>query len=63
MAADLLLRTSLSIDEIAERSGFANRYHFSRVFAQRMSHPPARFRVLHASGSVPAGDTPAYGSF
>ena len=47
-AADLLLGTGLTIDEIAERCGFANRYHFSRVFAQLMSHPPARFRALHA---------------
>jgi AraC-like DNA-binding protein len=67
LAAELLLRTSLSIDEIAERCGFANRYHFSRVFAQRMSHPPARFRALHLSRaprSEPrAEDTPAYGNF
>lgn len=62
-AADLLLGTSLSIDEIAERCGFANRYHFSRVFAQRMSHPPARFRALHANGSARAGaDTASYGN-
>jgi len=61
-AADLLLRANLSIDEIAERCGFANRYHFSRVFAQRMSHPPARFRALHANGGMHTGDTPAYGN-
>ncbi len=48
-AADLLARTSLTIDEIAERSGFANRFHFSRVFVQRMAVPPGRYRVLHAS--------------
>jgi AraC-like DNA-binding protein len=47
-AAELLARTTLSIDEIAERCGFANRYHFSRVFAQRMSAPPARYRAHHA---------------
>ena len=65
-AVELLLRSNLSIDEIAERCGFANRYHFSRVFAQRMSHPPARFRALHSSnGRSPApapGDTGAYGN-
>jgi AraC-like DNA-binding protein len=65
-AADLLLRTSLSIDEIAERCGFANRYHFSRVFAQHMSHPPARFRALHANGSHGSAraeaDTQSYGN-
>jgi AraC-like DNA-binding protein len=52
-AADLLIGTGLSIDEIAERCGFANRYHFTRVFAQLKSHPPARFRALH--GERPAG--------
>lgn len=62
-AAELLLRTSLSIDEIAERCGFANRYHFSRVFAQRMAHPPARFRALHLAGAARPEDTPAYGNF
>lgn len=64
-AADLLLRSNLSIDEIAERCGFANRYHFSRVFAQRMSHPPARFRSLHAGpgrSAQPGGDTRPYGN-
>ncbi|HXZ85511.1 MAG TPA: AraC family transcriptional regulator, partial [Myxococcota bacterium] len=45
-AAELLVQTRLSIDEIAERCGFANRYHFTRVFAQRMAQPPARFRAL-----------------
>jgi transcriptional regulator GlxA family with amidase domain len=47
-AAELLARTTLSIDEIAERCGFANRYHFSRVFAQRMAAPPGRYRAHHA---------------
>ena len=48
-AADLLARTNLTIDEIAERCGFANRFHFSRVFAQRMVEPPGRYRALHGS--------------
>jgi len=63
LAAELLMRTSLSIDEIAERCGFANRYHFSRVFAQRMANPPARFRALHLSRAPRPEDTPAYGNF
>ncbi len=55
-AAELLERTSLTIDEIAERCGFANRFHFSRVFAQRMVEPPGRYRALHGSrGSLAAG--------
>jgi AraC-like DNA-binding protein len=64
-AAELLVRTSLSIDEIAERCGFANRYHFTRVFAQRMAHPPARFRALHVNGNGANrrdGDTVLYGN-
>lgn len=55
IAADLLVGTALSIDEIAERCGFANRYHFTRVFAQLMSHPPARFRALQGERRDGAG--------
>ena len=54
-AADLLTGTGLSIDEIAERCGFANRYHFTRVFAQLKSHPPARFRALRGERAQGAG--------
>jgi AraC-like DNA-binding protein len=46
-AAELLSQTNLTIDEIAERCGFANRFHFSRVFAQRMVEPPGRYRASH----------------
>ena len=56
-AAELLAHTDLTIDEIAERCGFANRFHFSRVFAQRMVEPPGRYRALHGSnGSRAAAD-------
>ena len=48
-AAELLARSNLTIDEIAERCGFANRFHFSRVFAQRMVEPPGRYRTLYGS--------------
>jgi AraC-like DNA-binding protein len=43
-AAELLVSTDQSIDQIAESCGFANRYYFTRVFAQRMGCPPARYR-------------------
>jgi AraC-like DNA-binding protein len=43
-AAELLVSTDYSIDQIAESCGFANRYYFTRVFAQRMGCPPARYR-------------------
>ena len=43
-ASELLVSTDYSIDRIAESSGFANRYYFTRVFTQRMGLPPARYR-------------------
>lgn len=43
-AAELLVSTDQTIDTIAESCGFANRYYFTRVFAQRMGCPPARYR-------------------
>ena len=46
-AAHLLAHTGLTIDEIAERSGFSNRFHFSRVFRQIAGEPPAHFRAAH----------------
>ncbi len=55
-AAELLARTSLTIDEIAERCGFANRFHFSRVFAQRRVEPPGRYRALHGSRTEHSAD-------
>jgi len=56
-AAELLARTHLTIDEIAERCGFANRFHFSRVFAQRMVEPPGRYRALHGARGEGAGES------
>lgn len=43
-ASDLLVSTDRGIEEIAQSCGFANRYHFTRVFSQRMGCPPARYR-------------------
>lgn len=43
-ASELLVCTDYSIDEVAHRSGFANRYYFSRVFSERVGRPPARYR-------------------
>ncbi len=43
-ACDLLHFSSLSLEEIAERTGFADRYHFSRVFRQLLGNSPAAFR-------------------
>ncbi len=43
-ASELLVSTEYSIDRIAEATGFANRYYFTRVFTQRMGLPPGRYR-------------------
>jgi AraC-like DNA-binding protein len=43
-ASDMLVSTDRSIEDIAQACGFANRYHFTRVFSQRMGCPPARYR-------------------
>lgn len=43
-ASVLLHHTHKSIDEIATRCGFADRYHFSRVFKQVNNISPAKYR-------------------
>jgi AraC-like DNA-binding protein len=43
-ASELLVCTDQSIDEVAHRCGFANRYYFSRVFSERVGRPPVRYR-------------------
>jgi AraC-like DNA-binding protein len=43
-AAQLLVLSDLSIEQIAADCGFPNRFYFSRVFRQRMSCGPAEYR-------------------
>lgn len=43
-AAQLLAFTDQTIEIIAESTGFADRFHFSHVFARRIGMPPARYR-------------------
>lgn len=46
--ACLLLRFSdLTIDEIAERTGFCDRYYFTRIFTGQRKISPAAFRKLN----------------
>lgn len=46
--ACLLLRfTNLSIDEIAEQTGFCDRYYFTRIFSGQRRISPAAFRKLN----------------
>lgn len=39
-----LLFSELSINEIAERTGFSNRYHFTRIFTKIVNCTPAKFK-------------------
>lgn len=43
-AQDLLVTTSLSVDSIASYCGFADIYHFSKVFKQKVGLSPMAFR-------------------
>lgn len=44
LAYNLLKNSDLSIEEVAESCGFANRYQFSKSFGMLYNIPPARFR-------------------
>jgi AraC-like DNA-binding protein len=48
-AAEMLTDTGLSIKEIAEATGFSDRFHFSKVIKERLGLPPAQYRRLHGS--------------
>lgn len=41
-----------TIDEIAEETGFSDRFHFSRAFGKIMSMPPATYRRITRSRSM-----------
>lgn len=43
-ASLLLLHSDLSIDSIAEQTGFTNRYHFTRVFSKITGKAPAKYK-------------------
>ena len=44
IVAQLLHLESMSIESIAQACGFADRFHFSRVFTRIMGAPPAAYR-------------------
>ncbi len=44
-ALDLLLHSTLTISEIADRVGFASAYYFSRIFKQRSGCSPSEHRA------------------
>lgn len=47
LAAEALARGDESMEEIATRLGFADRFHFSKVFRARVGAPPAAYRSMH----------------
>jgi AraC-like DNA-binding protein len=47
VAAQWLTATSRTLEEIADASGFTDRFHFSRVFKGRLGLPPVAYRRLH----------------
>lgn len=54
-AATLLSRSTMSIKEIAEATGFANQFHFSRVFRRTYGMSPQQYRTaLWVGTAVPS---------
>jgi AraC-like DNA-binding protein/mannose-6-phosphate isomerase-like protein (cupin superfamily) len=49
-AVEYLLHTELPVKAIAEKSGFASVYYFSRVFKARMGMSPSQYRASAAKG-------------
>lgn len=49
IAAQWLTGTERTIEEIAEATGFTDRFHFSRVFKKRFTVPPVSYRRRHLS--------------
>ena len=47
-ACEMLQFSDLSIEEIAEETGFSDRYHFTRVFWQVMHFTPAVYRTQNS---------------
>ncbi len=48
IAARLLHNENLTIDEIAESTGFSDRFHFSRAFKARLGISPAKYRNAYS---------------
>ena len=47
LAAEALTRGEETVDEVAARPGFADRFHSSKAFRARVGLPPASYRRLH----------------
>jgi AraC-like DNA-binding protein len=46
-AAGMLAESRRKIDDIAEATGFGDRFHFSRIFTRRLAISPAAYRRMH----------------
>ena len=55
-ACRMLVTTELSIFEIAERVGFSNQFHFSRVFKQICGETPSNYRNQSANAQYLTDD-------
>lgn len=53
LACELLHYSDLSIEEVAEQCGFADRYHFSKVFQRTQRATPVAFRKIRALRDLP----------
>lgn len=51
-AKHLLLRTDLSMDQIADQSGFSDQFRFSAVFRKLAGIPPSTYRRSFANGAA-----------
>jgi AraC-like DNA-binding protein len=56
-SASLLVNTNLTMDDIAQRTGFPNSFYFSRIFKRLTGQTPVRFRKQHdaALTDAPSG--------
>lgn len=59
LAAELLVRTNLSIKAVALETGFQDQSYLTKVFRRHMGTTPQAYRRLHASASSAAGSTRA----
>ena len=46
-AAELLASSRLSISAVAQRAGFSDQSHLTRIFKRRLGITPARYRAAH----------------
>lgn len=53
LAMQLLGRTNLNIEQVADRTGFTSPYHFSRRFKDAFGNPPTYWRKRLAEGFAP----------